>query len=41
MDQLVSGQPGLIPQIGGHLTCARIWAANILLIITVTWYMLT
>ena len=28
-DQLVSGQPGLIPQIGGYLTAAIIWAANV------------
>ena len=26
---LVSGQPGLIAQIGGHLTGARIWAFNV------------
>ena len=29
MDQLVSTQPGLIPQFGGHLTRDRIWAANV------------
>ena len=28
-DQLVSGQPDLIPQIGGHLNAAIIWAANV------------
>ena len=28
-NQLVSGQPGLIPQIGGHLTAAIIWSANV------------
>ena len=27
--KLVSGQPGLIPQIGGHLTASRIWATNV------------
>ena len=29
MDQLVSAQPGLVPQVGGHLTRDRIWAVNI------------
>ena len=29
MDQLIPGQPGPIPQIGGHLTTARIWASNV------------
>ena len=29
MDQLISAQPGLIPQFGGHLTRDRIWAANV------------
>ena len=29
MDQLISAQPGLIPQFGGHLTRERIWAANV------------
>ena len=28
-DQLVSGQLGLITQIGGHFTAAIIWAANV------------
>ena len=28
-DQMVLGQPGLIPQIGGHLIAAMIWDANI------------
>ena len=28
-DQLVSGKPGIIPQIGGHLTAAIIWASNV------------
>ena len=29
MDQLISTQPGLIPQFWGHLTRDRIWAANV------------
>ena len=29
MDQLISAQPGLIPQFGGHLTRDRIWTANV------------
>ena len=28
-DQLVSAQPGLVPQVGGRLTRDRIWAANV------------
>ncbi|KAL7461231.1 hypothetical protein ACHAXS_001651, partial [Conticribra weissflogii] len=29
IDQLLSAQPGLVPQISGHLTRARIWAATV------------
>lgn len=29
IDQMISAQPGLVPQISGHLTAARIWAATI------------
>ena len=28
-DQLISAQPGLVPQTGGSLTRDRIWAANL------------
>jgi len=31
VDQLVSAQPGLVPQISGRLTSARIWAATVFL----------
>ena len=31
IDQLISAQPGLVPQTSGHLTAARIWAATIFL----------
>ena len=31
IDQLVSAQPGLVPQISGRLTSARIWAATVYL----------
>lgn len=31
VDQMISAQPGLVPQISGHLTAARIWAATIFL----------
>ncbi|KAL7465893.1 hypothetical protein ACHAXS_006196 [Conticribra weissflogii] len=29
VDQLISAQPGLVPQDKGHLTRARIWAATV------------
>ena len=29
IDQMISAQPGLVPQISGHLTSARIWAATV------------
>ena len=28
---MISAQPGLVPQVSGHLTAARIWAATIFL----------
>ena len=31
IDQLISAQPGLVPQVSGRLTSARIWAATIFL----------
>jgi hypothetical protein len=31
VDQLVSTQPGLVPQISGQLTSAQIWAATVFL----------
>ena len=31
IDQMISAQPGLVPQVSGRLTSARIWAATIFL----------
>ena len=31
VDQLISSQPGLLPQSSGYLTASRIWACNIFL----------
>ena len=29
VDQLISSQPGLVPQSSGYLTASRIWACNV------------
>ena len=31
VDQLISSQPGLLPQSSGYLTASRIWACNVFL----------